>query len=368
MRNKRLDVLRCIAILLVIARHTYPGIWIGKAGWMGVDLFFVLSGFLISGLLFAEYKKNHSINWKRFLIRRGLKLYPAFYVFLFATFLTQLGFKQVSGLSNYLGEIFYVQNYGPYIWSHTWSLAVEEHFYILLLIFLLVLARFSSDRENPFRIMPRAFIFVAIACLASRIVTSAAIPAEHVEPWFTYRPVWVSTNDRMDSLFFGVLLGYFHHFGPHSLERALGSRRKSVALAILASVVLGFCSFLSTENEFLLTVGLSLIYLAFGIVLLLCLRMQGVLPTAFVPLATQVGRGFATVGMYSYSIYLWHAFVLTWVPVFIQRIFRLKGLPRGISLFYVLLSILFGISMSLLVEYPVLRLRDRIFPSKPQAI
>src|ERR1700732_285133 len=131
MRNKRLDILRCIAILLVIARHTYPRIWIGKAGWMGVDLFFVLSGFLISGLLFAEYKKNRSINWKRFLIRRGLKLYPAFYVFLLATFLTQLGFKQVSGLSNYLGEIFYVQNYGPYIWSHTWSLAVEEHFYIL---------------------------------------------------------------------------------------------------------------------------------------------------------------------------------------------------------------------------------------------
>src|ERR1035437_9769085 len=132
MRNKRLDVLRCIAVLLVILRHGYIPTRLGNAGWAGVDLCFVLSGFLISGLLFIEYKKRNSISFKRFFIRRGLKLYPAFYVFLFVTFLDRLILHRVGSLRPFLSEMLYVQNYGPSIWVHTWSLAVEEHFYILL--------------------------------------------------------------------------------------------------------------------------------------------------------------------------------------------------------------------------------------------
>src|SRR5579862_6467579 len=84
-RNKRLDVLRCVAILAVIFRHTEIWALMRRVGWIGVDLFFVLSGFLISGLLFSEYKKRHAISLKQFFIRRGLKIYPAFYVFLLLT-------------------------------------------------------------------------------------------------------------------------------------------------------------------------------------------------------------------------------------------------------------------------------------------
>src|ERR1700758_1823216 len=79
-RNESLDVLRCIAVLLVLGFHfPYYALW-GRLGWIGVDLFFVLSGFLISGLLFQEYKATESINLLRFLIRRGLKIYPSFYL------------------------------------------------------------------------------------------------------------------------------------------------------------------------------------------------------------------------------------------------------------------------------------------------
>jgi len=81
-RNKRLDILRCIAVLLVLLDHSGIHPFLTQTGWTGVDLFFVLSGFLISGLLFAEYKKRGAIDFKRFLIRRGLKIYPAFYTFL----------------------------------------------------------------------------------------------------------------------------------------------------------------------------------------------------------------------------------------------------------------------------------------------
>src|ERR1700740_43634 len=133
MRNKRLDVLRCIAVLLVMFNH--GGIWPAAAhhGWIGVDLFFVLSGFLISGLLFSEYKKRQSISFKRFFIRRGLKIYPAFYAFLLLTGITgELVFHSHPTGAQYFHEVFFVMNYEHGVWDHTWSLGVEEHFYIFL--------------------------------------------------------------------------------------------------------------------------------------------------------------------------------------------------------------------------------------------
>ena len=85
MRNNRLDVLRCVAVLLVLMNHGRVSEFFNRTGWAGVDFFFVLSGFLISGLLFGEHEKHGTINFKRFFIRRGLKIYPAFYVFLILT-------------------------------------------------------------------------------------------------------------------------------------------------------------------------------------------------------------------------------------------------------------------------------------------
>lgn len=85
MRNLGLDILRFIACSLVIFNHVQGpenlNIFIQtlkKGGWIGVDLFFVLSGFLIASLLFKEHKASGSIDLKRFLIRRGFKIYPAF--------------------------------------------------------------------------------------------------------------------------------------------------------------------------------------------------------------------------------------------------------------------------------------------------
>src|ERR1700683_1541313 len=108
MRNKRLDVLRCVAVLLVMFRHSDVSDFLRRVGWIGVDLFFVLSGFLISGLLFSEYKKRHAISLKRFFIRRGLKIYPAFYVFLLLTgVMGYVVFHTHATLAHYLHDIFF---------------------------------------------------------------------------------------------------------------------------------------------------------------------------------------------------------------------------------------------------------------------
>ena len=79
-RLKEIDFLRGIAIILVIFRHKEISKLMQNMGWIGVDLFFVLSGFLVSGLLFKEYLKYGNINAKLFLIRRGFKIYPIFYL------------------------------------------------------------------------------------------------------------------------------------------------------------------------------------------------------------------------------------------------------------------------------------------------
>jgi peptidoglycan/LPS O-acetylase OafA/YrhL len=365
MRNKRLDVLRCIAVLLVLLYHSDVAMHlVGDGGWAGVDLFFVLSGFLISGLLFTEYKERKSISFQRFFIRRGLKLYPAFYFYILVMFLYQVVFHRTVGTpGQYLSEMLYVQNYGPFIWRHTWSLAVEEHFYLLLPLFLLILIRYAPNREDPFRVMPGAFLVVATACLALRVATVLRIPQAALLDWTMYREAYATTHCRIDSLFFGVLLGYFYHFRPETLDRLLGPTKNRIVLAFLSAALLSACLFIPIQSRFMLTAGLTLVYLGFGCVLMLCLRVQNVLSTVLATPLEQIGKGFAYVGMYSYSIYLWHTAFLGWGPGFVRHVFHTR--PNAFAGFaiYLTVSITFGISMSRLIEYPVLRVRDQIFPA-----
>lgn len=158
-------MLRCIGVLLVVFRHSGGSNLVQQSGWIGVDLFFVLSGFLISGLLFTEYKERGAIDVKRFYIRRALKLYPSFYLLMVVTVVMNWRLGHLRAAQVYLGELFYVQNYGPYVWSHTWSLAVEEHFYLILPIVLLGLVAFSRNKDNPFKAVPWVcWPFARVSC------------------------------------------------------------------------------------------------------------------------------------------------------------------------------------------------------------
>src|SRR5579872_3973764 len=131
-RLRNLDVLRGAAVVLVLGRHMgvvpldAPGwiqdimdVWV-RAGWAGVDLFFVLSGFLVSGLLFREFQHTGRVDVPRFLVRRGFRIYPAFYAFLIATSLA----SGTIATRRFAAEALFVQNYVSGLWDHTWSLAV----------------------------------------------------------------------------------------------------------------------------------------------------------------------------------------------------------------------------------------------------
>jgi peptidoglycan/LPS O-acetylase OafA/YrhL len=359
-RNKRLDILRCAAVLAVTAHHTniYP--IVTKMGWVGVDFFFVLSGFLISGLLYSEYKKRQTIGVGRFLIRRGLKIYPAFYFFLLVTLAAQLLlYKQKVPLRPYLSEMFFFQNYQFGIWNHTWSLAVEEHFYIAVALLFLVLIRFTRRPEDPFRAIPGIFVFLAISCIALRILTYNSVPPLA----FRTPRVMNATHCRVDGLFFGVFLGYLYHFRPQVIEKFFGPARNRIVIGILTAALLSTCYFFTRDDHFLLIFGLTLLYLGFGGLLILALETRGVLSGQAAAITARVGTICAFIGVYSYSIYLWHFMLIAAVQLFLGRVAHI-AVPRPVLfVFYLAGSVAIGIFFSRLIEFPVLRFRDRLFPA-----
>ena len=363
MRNKRLDILRCAAVIAVMCHHSGPyhkGIipLFEKIGWAGVDLFFVLSGFLISGLLFCEYKKHQQINITRFLIRRGFKIYPSFYVFLVGAGIAARLFARnmASTTTDYLHEAFFVQNYFPGIWGHTWSLAVEEHFYILLPIFLLLLARYSPNRENPFKVIPRVFVGVAIVSVVSRALF-LLVAQPNIFLGLSYR----ATNSRMDALFFGVLLGYLHHFHVAQLSAFVESNR--VGVAILSFGLLSIPLFVARETGAFVVMGFTGMYLGFGGLLLLSLYIGRTIPPRLHRIPSIIGSCMAFLGAYSYSVYLWHVPMSFWTPAIAQRAFHIVLSPWTAFFAYISASFVLGIFMARVVEFPMLKVRERLFPS-----
>jgi peptidoglycan/LPS O-acetylase OafA/YrhL len=359
MSNSRLaglDALRAAAVILVIGRHAAPlppdaAPWLkacmdawGRGGWVGVDLFFVLSGFLISGLLFREHAAHGRIDYGRFLIRRGFKIYPPFWVLIGVTAVLYGFAGRTPSLQQIGAELLYVQNYWPGYLPHTWSLAVEEHFYLLLPLLLIALARRPG---RPFALLPLAGFWVALACLVLRCLTAA----DHDR--FAFQDHLFPTHLRIDSLLAGVLLSWQWHC--RGLDQWQPSRRLRAAFWVAGVLLLvpAFAFKLET-SWFLNTFGLLLLWLGSAFVLLPALGPGG----SRNPLL----RCLACVGAHSYSIYLWH------IPVRLAADRTLGALPPLCAFaLYFAASIALGIAMSRLVEVPVLRFRDRMFPSRAVA-
>jgi len=352
-RLAALDTLRGIAVLLVLARHMplpeglspwldVPLRALQRGGWAGVDLFFVLSGFLVSGLLFREWSRHGELRAGRFLIRRCFKIYPAFYAMLAVVMIWSVSQGRWPGWGYVGSEALFIQNYGPAVFPHTWSLAVEEHFYLTLPLLLLLL---RSGKERPFAALPAVFVGVAVACLALRVAGA----------WgqsMAVRGSFAPTHLRIDSLLFGVLLAWLTHFRGEPLRRFV-IRWRWWMLASAFTLAAPAFVFELAPTWHLFTFGFTALYLAGGLLLLVAVHHPA-------------RRGaLAWIGFYSYSIYLWH--------IAVERIFLPRLLPLEVDPFvqlaaYFFASIAAGVLAAWMVELPFLRLRDRWFPSKFQPI
>lgn len=361
-RIVQLDLLRAVAVLLVVGNHMtvcppetnfyfnkFTSFW-NRGGWVGVDLFFVLSGFLVSGLLFREYKKTGDLDIKRFLIRRGFKIYPSFWVLLAATCFAALFVDVHFSRSGLVGEFFFVQNYAPHFWEHTWTLAVEEHFYIALCILFFALLKFKNAAKNPFAAVPKIFVFLTAVCLMLRLLTAYFLP-------FGYERNIEPTHLRLDSLFFGVFISYLWHFKDFSENEFVKRHKFSIGLAGVALLLPAFLFDFNDTHVWLATVGLSMFYLGGGMLLVFALKTDfSKLPFA---------AFFAYAGTFSYSIYLWNAPVQYFLSKTI-RVSETDGSGRWFlyAAVYLTATFVVGVSMSKLIEYPLLKIRNKYFPMR----
>lgn len=362
-RLQKLDFVRGIAILLVLFTHFKWVDVLYQVGWIGVDLFFVLSGFLVSGLLFKEYQKRDKINVARFLVRRGFKIYPMFYLFIavsvwigqqypLGSYDTTSGYFGGVSRSTFFPEIFFFQNYKAGMWINTWSLAVEEHFYFVIAILFGILAS-KAALQKP-NIIPGISLFIMLVCLVLRIENNLSD-----KPYY-YITHMFPTHLRADSLMVGVLLSYYYHYQADRFK-AFFSKNRFVWL-FLALVLLSPAFFFDIKSTLINTAGLSFIYLGFALLLGLVLSLKNFEVSAKKILSPALFTIISKIGIYSYGIYIWHLFVKHYGLYLIRQIYHPQS--QGLEfIIYFVLSVGVGILMSILVEQPILKLRNKWIPS-----
>ena len=301
-------------------------------GGMGVDVFFVLSGFLVGGLLVKEWKVKGRIDSKSFLVRRSFKIWPQYYVFLLCLILS--GRHTVREL---WGNLLNIQNYVGGI-AHTWSLAVEEHAYLLILLILAVAAR----RKIRMRSL---FLFLAGLCLAIDLLRL------YLASRLIY--VFYPTHTRVNAIFYGVLLAILYHYAPEKFHRM--QRWRVLWIGILVATLL----YTSFQRGSWWDPSVSLDFADFsGIALLMLLYRHGEGKKYNWPY-----RVVAWIGLYSYGIYLWHVSVDAPVAAAAAH---LPGwlAPLWRALAPMALGILVGYATTRLIEIPMLKLREKWFPRR----
>jgi peptidoglycan/LPS O-acetylase OafA/YrhL len=362
-----LDGLRGLAILLVFICHVYTAthyfrtsslgrvLDLGVGGWVGVDLFFVLSGFLITGILIKTV--DGPKYFKNFYIRRALRILPLSYgVFLLLVLLTPI--LHLEWNPWHIAYLFYFQNivqtFVPgLIWvppaiqlAHFWSLAVEEQYYMIWPLAIWVL-------RDERKIMRLCLMLIA-CCILLRIALIALLPI-HMAIDLVYREL----PSHGDGLLLGSWLALAMRRWPVELLRRHAQWPAWLAAAAFVSVAI-YAHSLNFDSAPMEIVGLTALPIVFANLLLKC----------FIPGSWEV-RFFSLpfmrfLGRYSYGIYVYH---LLFMPVMIQGLRWLQAHLHSrviAGLVFLLLWILGTIAVAVLsykyFESPFLRLKERFAP------
>jgi len=350
-RRLDLDVVRGTAILLALGWHfgrtpsgnpvldglQLPG---HLFGWAGVDLFFVLSGFLMGQLVLRERARTGTFDGRRFTVRRVLKLWPVLYVF--------LAVHAIVGdepLSSYLWQnALHVQNYAGTSLKHLWSLAVEEHFYLALAVLFPLFAR----RRGSVKVLVAALVGVLVTAVALRYVGTVAGVSDTRLQW--------RTQFRIDSLAAGLLLAVARVHAPAMFARLARQR-------LLWAVVLGegvrLLVHVGKDDALGATLGFTIAYATAAAFLLL------LHDAAWVTRLRWLTGPVAALGRYSYGIYIWHIFAADLALGWLGMEYA-SGTPLAQAVKYGA-AIAVGITATVLLERPALRLRDRLVPARPPA-
>ena len=356
-----LDGVRGVAVMLVFISHLHmilspeltfrevtPWKFINRtfeAGFMGVDIFFVLSGFLITSLLMKDRSTNQKNLFKRFYRRRALRLLPALYALLIADFF-------VSRWENFPGDIQWrttwhavlflnnwniVNNFGEAQndLGHLWSLGIEEQFYLIWPLTIWLLAKLKI----PSKMMIPLILFASLVVMVHR--TSLWNDGTS---WII---LYIRTDTRLDSLLIGAMFAYvYRHFQVPS--KILNS------VATLSFLGLVYIKYVLDKSPFIFEMGWTIIALLAGFIIL------SVAEGVFFIQKVFTWRPLTMIGKVSYGLYLWH------MPIFVLfgRHVTSGSRPLRLLIGIILASVVTSLSWYF-VEKPFLNIKNRRYGNVP---
>ena len=325
---------------------------VAKFGWTGVDLFFVLSGYLISSQLFIKINRKEKIIFRQFFLRRAFRILPAFFVTLAIYFWIPF-FRERESLPPAWKFLTFTQNFGLNLryygtFSHAWSLCVEEHFYLFLPLILIAVQTWKG--------FSKAYWILIGFCLFGFIIryysydqlylTGSEEPGAAIR-WYQY--IYYPTYNRLDGLLAGVSIAGIYHFLPNTWR--LISKYSSLTLLAGLITLWGASILCSNQMSFNASVyGYPVVALGYGL-----LVISAISPASYI--YRWNSKAIGLIANLSYALYLTHKGI-----IHITR--------ELLSVYHINESLLFIISMvtclcaayllHALVEKPFMNLRDRL--------
>jgi peptidoglycan/LPS O-acetylase OafA/YrhL len=356
-RRPGLDLLRALAILFVVIYHA--GLFgfvlpyrMQRFGWIGVDLFFVLSGYLIGGQLLSRVAGGHEPGIGGFYWRRALRILPAYLVIVASYFFLPGALREYERMPPVWKFLTFTQNLGlrgGTAFSHAWSLCIEFQFYLVLPLLILALAR--KARSSVAILVP---IAILVWCLVIRGLL-ARVNLNMPQASFGWWQQWIyyPTYSRLDSLTIGVSLAAIECFRPHWWSLLTKSATwlwvpgiGAIALALfLAEDGLSIAS--SVFGFFLVAAGC-------GIFLICAVSPRVSISRVAIPGATFL----ATM---AYSIYLSHKLAIHWV----EDLCAARAIGTDSIAAYLLMTaaiVILGSALFFAVERPFLKMREKKTP------
>ena len=364
-----LDGVRGLAILAVLLYH--GGVGWARGGFLGVETFFVLSGFLITSLLIGEWKRTATVRLRAFWERRARRLLPALFALVIAVGIHQAltGPENASpGLQgDGIASLLYYANWHQIVTQanyfaatgpvsplqHTWSLAIEEQFYIcwpLLFLGFAVfaarrLARASGDRTRQLHLLLVVSVIGAVASVLSVMV--------RYDGGKGLTRVYYGTDTRAVSILTGAILAFALALlrRPCKLAEASGGRTRGRVLELVALVaiigVVAMMHFATGDSRWLYPDGFVVLDVA----------VAAVIAAVMLVPRSIVGRVFSlppirAVGLISYGLYLWHFPIFLWLTADSTEL-------TGTALLLLRFAVTFTVSILsfLIIEQPVRRRR-----------
>ena len=351
-----IDSLRAIAVIAVIIYHIDANYLPG--GFLGVDLFFVLSGYLISSLIIKEYKSTGTVNLYNFYVRRARRLLPAVYFMITVVLIIITLFNGVLLKKSYLDALFgyiyssnwwyifhkldYFDSFGSQSpFKHLWSLAIEEQFYMFFPLIFLIFNRKSKSNNSNSK-LNKNFIYVVLSLiLVSLIAHILLFDINNINR------IYFGTDTRAFSLLVGVVGAILYPMDRLS-ERTTKKDNMIYSIVSLVSilVLIGIMINTSEYNTWLYRGGFLLVAII-GLIIIISSGRQYTFMSKLLSF-----KPFVFIGKISYSLYLWHFPILV-VTTPVSEI----GNP---NLFYVTLRIVLIILVAtgsyMFVETPIRKL------------